>query len=115
MRNLERLGSTMFLGVIMVDSTEEDGNEFADVRRESAMAGLQEIMRLHLRKGDIVTRFSPSIYAMLLPTVNYATGSMVMERMEQLFYEEYPSRKVAIYHRISPLGAGVDTAPAKTS
>ncbi len=115
MRNLERLGSTMFLGVIMVDSTEEDGNEFADVRRESAMAGLQEIMRLHLRKGDIVTRFSPSIYAMLLPTVNYATGSMVMERMEQLFYEEYPSRKVAIYHRISPLGAGVDTVPAKTS
>jgi GGDEF domain-containing protein len=74
------------------------------------MAGLQEIMRKHLRKGDIVTRFSPAMYAMLLPTVNYTTGSMVMERMEQLFYEEYPSRKVALHYRISPLGTtGIDT------
>lgn len=101
MRNLERLGSTMFLGVIMVGGT---GGELSTVSRESAMAGLQEIMRKNLRKGDIVTRFSPAIYAMLLPTVNYSTGGMVMERMEDLFYEEYPSRVVTIQHRISPLG-----------
>ena len=106
MRNLERLGSTMFLGVIMVRNAEDTENDMSDVRRESAMAGLREIMRKHLRKGDIVTRFAPTIYAMLLPTVNYSTGSMVMERMEQLFYEEYPNRKVALHHRISPLGGG---------
>ncbi len=106
MRNLERLGSTMFLGVIMVVNPEDGGDEMSPVIRESAMAGLQEIMRRHLRKGDIITRFSPTIYAMLLPTVNYSTGSMVMERMEQLFYEEYASRKIALHHRISPLGGG---------
>ena len=104
MRNLERLGSTMFLGVIMVQNKDDETTEMADVRRESAMAGLQEIIRRHLRKGDIVTRFSPNIYAMLLPTVNYSTGSMVMERIEQLFYDEYPKRNVTIHHRISPLG-----------
>ena len=104
MRNLERLGSTMFLGVIMVVNPDDGGDDISPVSRESAMAGLQEIMRRNLRKGDIVTRFAPSIYAMLLPTVNYSTGSMVMERMEQLFYEEYSSRKVALHHRISPLG-----------
>ena len=110
MRNLERLGSTMFLGVMMVRKSDETDEEISDVHRESAMAGLQEIMRKHLRKGDIVTRFSPAMYAMLLPTVNYTTGSMVMERMEQLFYEEYPSRKVALHYRISPLGTtGIDT------
>ena len=94
----------------MVRKSDETDEEISDVHRESAMAGLQEIMRKHLRKGDIVTRFSPAMYAMLLPTVNYTTGSMVMERMEQLFYEEYPSRKVALHYRISPLGTtGIDT------
>lgn len=106
MRNLERLGSTMFLGVIMVVNPEDGSDNLSSVTRESAMAGLQEIMRNHLRKGDIVTRFAPTIYAMLLPMVNYSTGSMVMERIEQLFYEEYSSRKIALHFRISPLGGG---------
>ena len=100
-RNLERLGSTMFLGVIMVAG---QGRELSDIARESAMAGIQEILRRNLRKGDIVTRFSPVIYAMLLPTVDYGTGGMVMERIEHLFYQEYPGGSVTIQHRISPLG-----------
>ena len=104
MRNLERLGSTMFLGVIMVGDA---GEKLSSVARESAMAALTEILRNHLRKGDIVTRFSPAVLAMLLPTVNYSTGGMVMERIEHLFYEEYPSRGVAVHYRISPLGGGM--------
>ncbi len=102
MRNLERLGSTMFLGVMMVGDPED---KISVVSRESAMAGLQEILRQNLRKGDIVTRFSPAVFAMLLPTVNYSTGSMVMERIQDLFYQEYPSGAVPIHFRISPLGA----------
>jgi len=113
MRNLERLGSTMFLGVIMVVNPEDGGDDISPVSRESAMAGLQEIMKRHLRKGDIVTRFAPAIYAMLLPTVNYSTGSMVMERMEQLFYEEYSRSKVALHHRISPLGGRMEALKGK--
>ena len=101
MRNLERLGSTMFLGVILLG--EEDRSENA-VRRESCMAGLQEILKSNLRKGDIITRFSDNMYAMLLPTVNYATGSMVMERIEHLYYEEYPAGAIRFHARISPLG-----------
>ena len=58
-RNLERLSSTMFLGVIMLVST-------STVARESGMAGLLEILRNNLRRGDIVTRFSDNIVAMLL-------------------------------------------------
>ncbi len=100
-RNLERLGSTMFLGVISVTG---QGKQLSDIARESAMAGLQEILRDNLRKGDIVTRFSPAIFAMLLPTVDYGTGGMVMERIEHLFYQEYPGGSVTIQHRICPLG-----------
>lgn len=101
MRNLERLGSTMFLGVIMLGEPGDDRNV---VRRESCMAGLQEILKYNMRKGDIITRFSENMYVMLLPTVNYSTGTMVMERIEHVYYEEYPSKAIEFFSRISPLG-----------
>ena len=107
-RNLERLGSTMFLGVIMVGDEED---MLDSVSRESAMAGLAEILRVHLRRGDIITRFSPCMMAMLLPTVNYDTGVMVMERIEYLFYQAFPKKEIPIYYRISSLGEHLSTYP----
>ena len=101
MRNLERLGSTMFLGIIMLGYI---GDNSSDVRRESCMAGLQQILKSNMRKGDIITRFSDNIYAMLLPTVNYSSGNMVMERIENLYYREYSSLAISFFARISPLG-----------
>lgn len=97
-RNLERLGSTMFVGAITLGSA-------SAVAREGGMAGLREILRGNLRRGDIVTRFSESMFVMLLPTVNYNTGSMVMERIEKLFYAEFPGGNITFHSRISPLGA----------
>lgn len=102
MRNLERLGSSMFLAVVMVGD-----DTVSSVSRESAIAGLTEILRNNLRKGDIVTRFSPTIVAMLLPTVNYETGGMVMERIEHMFYQECSGNSVAMHYRISPLGGNM--------
>ena len=99
-RNLERLGSAMFLAVIMLGEAEKTGS----IRRESCMAGLQEILRRNMRKGDIITRFSDNIFAMLLPMVNYTTGTMVMERIEHLYYQEYASLAIEFHARISPLG-----------
>ena len=100
MRNLERLGSTMFLAVVMIGNSDERNT----VAREAGMAGLMEILRRNLRKGDIVTRFSENIVAMLLPTVNYDTGSMVIDRIEHLFRELYPAGTLPFHARISPLG-----------
>lgn len=68
------------------------------------MAGLQQILKSNMRKGDIITRFSDNIYAMLLPTVNYSSGNMVMERIENLYYREYSSLAISFFARISPLG-----------
>ena len=101
MRNLERLGSSMFLGVIMLGDV---GDNSSDVRRESCMAGLQQILKSNMRKGDIITRFSDNTYAMLLPTVSYSTGNMVMDRIENLYYQEYSSLAINFFARISPLG-----------
>ena len=83
MRNLERLGSTMFLGVIMVGNPDDPTMD--SIKQDNIMNGTLEILKNNLRKGDTITHFSPTIFALLLPTVNYTTGNMVMERVKQLF------------------------------
>ena len=102
MRNLERLGSTMFLGVIMISPM--DGSIMEPIQQDNIMQGLIEILRQNLRKGDTVSRFSPTIVALLLPMVNYRTGRMVMERVKTHFYQKYPNCSVAFNYRIGPLG-----------
>ena len=101
LRNLERMGSSIFLGMIMLG---DPGGRMSPISRESGMAGLQEIMRANLRKGDIITRFADNIYAILLPTVDYKTCATVIERIEQLFYQEYPSGNITFHARFSPMG-----------
>ena len=103
MRNLERLGSTMFLAVIMI--SDHNGNPMDPMRQSAAMGSLLEIMRTNLRKGDTITQFSPSIFALLLPTVNYATGTQVMERIKRIFYGANPTSNVAFNYRVGPLSS----------
>ena len=102
MRNLERLGSTMFLGMIMLG--DGDNRRMDPIVYKGAFATLEEILRRNLRRGDIVTRCDEYVMALLLPTVNYQSGAMVMERIEHIFYTAYPREKVPFHSRITPLG-----------
>ena len=103
MRNLERLGSTMFLAVVMVRGL--SGQPMDTIKQDNIMTGLLEILQQNLRKGDTITQFSPTIYALLLPTVNYTTGNMVMERVKRLFYRKYPNSNVTFNYRVGPLSS----------
>ncbi len=109
MRNLERLGSTMFLGVIMVGNPDDPTMD--SIKQDNIMNGTLEILKNNLRKGDTITHFSPTIFALLLPTVNYTTGNMVMERVKQLFYKKYPNSNIPFNYRIGPLSS--DMQPEK--
>lgn len=101
MRNLERTGTTMFLAIIMIRPY--DDQVLDNIRQNSIMSGLLRILCSNLRRGDIITRFAPAMYALLLPTVNYATGSMVMERIKRVFYREYPNSNIVFDYRFGPL------------
>lgn len=103
MRNLERLGSTMFLAVIMVSNI--NGQPMDTIKQENIMSGLLELLKQNLRKGDTITHFSPTILALLLPTVNYTTGNIVMERVKRLFFAKYPNSNVAFNYRVGPLSS----------
>ena len=102
-RNIERLDSTMFLGAVMVSKI--NGEQMESVKQENVMRGLMDILRSNLRKGDVITHFSPTMVAMLLPTVDYSTGDSVMERLKKKFYQKYPNSNVLFSYRIAPLSA----------
>lgn len=104
MRNLERMGTSMFLAIIMIRPYNEQVLD--NIRQNCIMNGLLQILCDNLRKGDIITRFAPALYALLLPTVNYATGNMVMERIKRVFYRKYPNSNIVFDYRVGPLEGG---------
>jgi len=69
------------------------------------MNGLLDILKKNLRKGDTITRFAPTIFALLLPTVNYNTGGMVLERIKRGFYRTFPNSNIVFNYRVGPLSS----------
>lgn len=111
LRHLERLGTSMFLAIIMVRPY--DDQVLDSMRQNTVMNDLMRILSQNLRKGDIITRFSPAMFAMLLPTVNYASGHMVMERIKRIFYRQYPNSNIVFDYRVGPLVADGETEEEK--
>lgn len=101
MRNLERFGTNMYLAMIMVTSM--DGEPIDPLRLDDIMKGLSTILKERLRKGDTFCHFSPSQFALLLPTVTDETSHMVIERIKRYFYQRYPNSNVMFSYRVGPL------------
>lgn len=99
--NIERLGSTMFLAIIMISRL--NGDPLDGLKQESVMHGLMDILRINLRCGDVITHFSPTMVAILLPTVDYSSCDGVIERIKRRFYRDYPNSNVMFNYRIAPL------------
>ena len=102
-RSMERMDIAIFLAVIMIGNPDEPMDS---LKQDNIMNGLLDILRNNLRKGDIITRFSPMFYAILLPQVNYTTGSMVMERIKRLFFQKYPNSNIPFNYCVGPIDDG---------
>lgn len=110
-RCLERYGGRMFLGLLTVTNAYMEMPEMRVLSR--AMDQLLEVVKRCLRKGDIVSRFSPAQYVLLLPTVTYETGQMVLERIQKAYRREFPKSPVIVSFKLRPLLAP-DTIDAVT-
>ncbi len=101
MRNFSRIGNGMFLAIIMLSSG--SGQPIEPLMLDGAMRQLLNAMINSLRKGDTVTRYSPSQYALLLPSVSYETGRMVMERIRNAFYRLYADSSLTLSYKLGPV------------
>lgn len=100
-RSLERLGLSMFIMLMKVNTI--DGSPFEPLQLNDIMKRLLEVLRNNLRKGDTVSQFSPTQYALLLPSVNYDTGKLVMERIRRAFYKEQANSNIMLTYRFGPI------------
>ncbi len=100
-RNLERTDRKVFVLLVMLRGI--DGRPIEPIKLNNMMNGLQEIMRTSLRKGDVVSQFSASQFALLLPMDSKESGALVMERIKKNFYKRYSRSNVILGYRISNL------------
>jgi DNA-binding SARP family transcriptional activator len=100
-RCLERYGGRVFLGLLTVTDTECEQLPLRQLNK--VMDQLLELVVGALRKGDIVSRFSPSQLVLLLPTVTQETGEMVLERIRKAYRRAHPKANVAIGCKLRPV------------
>lgn len=100
-RSLARYGGRMFLGMLTVTDAYCQMPEQRVLSR--AMEQLLGIARNSLRKCDVIARYSPAQYILLLPTVTYETGQMVLDRIRKSFRRAFPKSPVLVTGKLRPL------------
>lgn len=100
-RSLERLGLSMFIVLMKVSTI--DGAVLEPLKLDEVMRRLLSVLRNGLRKGDTVSQFSPTQFALLLPSVNYDTCKLVMERIRRSFYKEQANSNFMLTYRFGPV------------
>lgn len=97
-RALERLGLSIFIVLCRVGSA--DGQPIDSMVMDDVMKQLLDVMRNNLRRGDTISQFSSSQYALLLTNVNYDTCKAVMERIRRVFYSGLSNSNIMLTYRL---------------
>lgn len=90
-RNKERQENKMFLALVRVKHAKNE--EIPPEELDEVMGSLLEILRTSLRKGDTVSRYSSTQYALLLPMLSKANGALIIDRVKEEFYSKYSKSK----------------------
>jgi hypothetical protein len=100
-RMLERYNGTMFLALLTISNTYEQ--RFDNLVLDNIMKQLLHVAQTNLRRGDTISRYSVMQYVVLLPSVTYETGRLVMDRIKKAFYNEYVKSSVVLTYKLRPL------------
>lgn len=100
-RTAARSGQAVFLGLLTLSPV---GDHLPEQKLFiTAMDRLREALCGSLRLGDVVSRFSASQYVLMLPTLTYENGQMVMARVAKKFAALYRGNGVRLTTTLLPL------------
>lgn len=105
-RAASRMGHSVFLCLLTV--TSNDGMLKNYQQLHAVMAELLNAVKNSLRKGDVFSKFSSTQYVLMLPTLTYENGRMVMERICKRFYSTTKFDTVKILTDLRPLDAMIE-------
>ncbi|HML47496.1 MAG TPA: BTAD domain-containing putative transcriptional regulator [Clostridia bacterium] len=86
LRSLERYNLSSFLAMIRISNPYEE--EMDPIVLDETMQTLLKQLKSSLRKGDTITRYSASQYALLLQGVTQETAKIIMDRIKLIFFRE---------------------------
>lgn len=100
-RSILRTGQSFMLALLTVS----DGQDNVPNTQllTSAMGALRTITVESLRRSDVVSRFSPSQYVLLLGCLTYENGELVLRRICNKFSRRYRSGQVKLHTNLHPL------------
>ncbi|MCL1830758.1 MAG: SARP family transcriptional regulator, partial [Oscillospiraceae bacterium] len=101
LRTASRTGHSAYIGLLTV--TGAVGETPSRRVLNNSMSMLYDSIQETLRRSDVFTRYSVSQYLVLIYTVSFETGEMVVDRILQSFRKDHPKATTKIDVRIQPL------------
>ena len=100
-RTATRTGQSIFIALLTLTDRKNQVPELPLL--SAAMDQLLESVQLSLRKGDVVSRFSATQYVLMLPTLTYENGRMVLSRIEKRFKQDFRGKEIKLHTALQPL------------
>ncbi len=100
-RAIARSGNCVHISLVTI--TGENGEDLPRRSLDRAMDNMEELIRLNLRKGDIISRCSNSQFVLMLPQANYENSCMVSQRLILAFSRRYPHSPARLHYSVWPL------------
>jgi DNA-binding SARP family transcriptional activator len=98
-RLAERFGQSVFVALLTIDTNERAKQPVV----AATMLKLQTIILGSLRKSDVVSRFSNTQFILMLPTLTFENGQMVLNRIVKKFSEGNKYREIRLSTKLNPL------------
>ncbi len=111
-RMVVRSGNAVHIALLSLSG--DRGKELARRSLDLAMDNIEELIRTNLRKGDVITRCSPSQILIMLPQANFENSEMVCKRILRAFSQKYPHSPAVVEYVIYPLEPAGDEAVVRT-
>ena len=100
-RRLERLGLSTYLCLITLQTDIGKSVDFAKL--DDFMGKLLGILKISLRTGDVVAKYSGSQYILMLSCVNFENADMVMNRILSKYKKRHRTDKVILSYKIKEI------------
>ena len=100
-RMLERSGQSIFVALFTVSSV--SGGGLSHDKNEQMMDILRDVLIGSLRRGDVVARYSPSQYIVMLPTVTFENSDIIVKRVRKAFTDIYKGSIVTLECKLTPI------------
>lgn len=104
-RRAERLGISVFLGLVTITPSElllKNPKYYREVLAEASLK-LREVLTNSLRSGDVLTRYSENQYLILLPTCQYESLKKIEERIRWNYFKGKSKRMFELKFEFSEI------------